>query len=315
MYVVQQVQSCKSDALKWVEELEILPQACKVQTNGLEQDVDSIRRDMDEIEKKNKAQRRTLTRTHIDWARDGAAVPLDQIAAHFRVVSRTQPKEIAMKEFATYKTLRASMRPGIGNPGKIGGIGGMSASQTNIGHGHNPSNASIASDSDLASEDVENMFSKLMLQFYKRANATVREVETLLKKTHQNTKKLCHFYGCDESTKWEDIFLIFNQFRDRFQKASRELGILAQKQKRKEMISQQKENLANKLKNRKNRQEVVNDTKNNVDLDNVDNKSNDKNAQSAAAQNKTKAMYAKYMQKKKEADLTKTQPDQQQMWV
>jgi len=201
MYVIQTVKVASPDALMWVDDLHMLPQACKVQTSALQQDVDAIIRDMNEIETKIKSHRRTMTKTHTEWTRDGSAVSLNQVASHFRVVSR-QPKALQLAEFSTYDSLRASQI----NDNKQDKV------------------------KDEIDEDVENMFSKLMLQFYKRANATVRELDTEFKKAQSDGKELAKKFGYEEDRLFEDILGIFNQFRERFIKAEKEM--LSQEEKK-----------------------------------------------------------------------------------
>merc|ERR1712176_936012 len=76
---------------------------------------DAIKRDMGAIEKYLKAQRRTMTKMASDWAREGTAVSVNQIASHIRKLSRSGPQAL-FNGCETYATLKV----GMGMPGKVG---------------------------------------------------------------------------------------------------------------------------------------------------------------------------------------------------
>jgi len=292
MYIIQTIKAVSPDALSWVDDMYMLPQAAKIQTATLQQDMDVITRDMAEIETKIKSHRRTMTKTHSEWARDGSAVSLNQVASHFRVVSR-QPKASQLQEFASYDTLRSPL--------------------------NNNKQQIIDKIKDDSDDDVENMFSKLMLQFYKRANATVRELDTDFKKMQNIGKDLAKKYGYEEDRAFEDILGIFNQFRERFIKAQKEMYSQEEKNKRKEIRQQQTIQLADKLKNRPNKDLVTkyaNDTTS-VDIDENGDQQNS-NDNEAAPQNtqRTQDMYQKFLSKKKEQEVNeKQQPNKKDMWL
>merc|ERR1719461_2703558 len=88
---------------------------------------------------------------------------------------------------------------------------------------------------DSKSEEMEeNMFGKVMILFHKKQNSKVTEVETFLKKTQMDSKKLGQYFGFEEGKKWEEILIVFHLFREQFSKALRELTIKRQKEQRKQ---------------------------------------------------------------------------------
>ncbi|ETO08500.1 hypothetical protein RFI_28888, partial [Reticulomyxa filosa] len=151
-------------------------------------DVDELQRDIQELEKRVKAHRRTMTKTHSDWAREGVSIGLQHVASHIRHVSRL-PKALQMAELSNYGTLRAPLKEAEKEE----------------------------------EEKQENQFSMSMLRFYKRENTTVRQVDTELKKLELECKQTATYFGCDEDTKWEEMFSAFLNFRERFIKAQREI--------------------------------------------------------------------------------------------
>ena len=94
LHLVETIDSADNDALKWVEDLEILERVYKIKTNSILNDLDAIKRDMASIQKYLKAQRRTMTKMASDWAKDGAAVSVNQIASHIRNLSKSGPQAL-----------------------------------------------------------------------------------------------------------------------------------------------------------------------------------------------------------------------------
>ena len=94
LHVVETIDKVDKEALKWVEELEILERMYRIKTNSILNDLDAIKRDMGSIEKYIKAQRRTMTKMASDWAKDGAAVSVNQIASHIRKLSKSGPQAL-----------------------------------------------------------------------------------------------------------------------------------------------------------------------------------------------------------------------------
>merc|ERR1711971_551215 len=156
-------------------ELDILERVYKIKTNAILNDLDAIKRDMGAIEKYLKAQRRTMTKMASDWAREGTAVSVNQIASHIRKLSKNGPQAL-FNGCETYATLKV----GMGLPGKVG---------LNFGKGK----------ADEKMDDIEeNSFGKTMILFHKRQNSKVTEVETFLKKTQMECKKLSSYFGFEE---------------------------------------------------------------------------------------------------------------------
>jgi len=151
-----------------------------------------------------------MSRAYLQWAQTGAGISLNQVATHIRGISKL-PQQLQSQEFSNYGTLRVQPK--------------MSIQPTPSNNNNNINNINDDNDKDIQ----DNIFSKIMYQFYKRASAKVREVETEFKKNEQEAKQLAIYYGCDESKKWEEIFSIFNDFRDNFIKAQKEVEELEKK--------------------------------------------------------------------------------------
>merc|ERR1711933_423907 len=115
LFVVELIDKIDADALQWIQELDILERVYKIKTNAILNDLDAIKRDMGAIEKYLKAQRRTMTKMASDWAREGTAVSVNQIASHIRKLSRSGPQAL-FNGCETYATLKV----GMGMPGKVG---------------------------------------------------------------------------------------------------------------------------------------------------------------------------------------------------
>jgi len=253
--------------------LDQLAESIKVQSSGLAGEIDEINRDMKEIEKKISFHKRSMSRAYVQWAQSGGGIPLDHVAKHIRGASKL-PAAMQVQELASYGTLKAPLK--------------------------------VHEDPQNDMEIQENMFSKIMFQFYKRAMAQVREVQTDLKKAEQEAKNLALFFGFDESRMWEEMLSIFNDFRDKFIKAKRELDDFEKKEHRKELLKQQKEQLQTQLANKKKPEEVAKMMGKSI------------NPAAAAESEKTQQekkkmedMYMKYKQKEKE----KKDHEGGKMWV
>merc|ERR1712110_643708 len=205
-----------------------------------------------------------------DWAREGTAVSVNQIASHIRKLSKSGPQAL-FNGCETY----ASLKVGMGMPGKVG---------INFGK--------VVDDSK--SEDMEeNMFGKVMILFHKKQNSKVTEVETFLKKTQMDCKKLSAYFGFEEEKKWEEVLLVFHLFREQFSKALRELTIKRQKEQRKQNQNEKKNKLAKQPK----KSEVVKTM--NLDLDSNQDGNDKKAAASSSQKGKASAMYAAFVKNKK----------------
>merc|ERR1712176_1186348 len=174
----------------------------------------------------------------------------------------------------------------MGMPGKVGGNFGKQ-------------------DDSKSEEMEENMFGKVMILFHKKQNSKVTEVETFLKKTQMDCKKLSAYFGFEEEKKWEEILLVFHQFRLQFGKALRELTIKRQKEQRKLNQNEKKNQLAAKLAIQPKKSDVVKTM--NLDLDSNED-GNDKKSTSSSQKGKASAMYAAFVKNKKSnaAHSTKT---------
>jgi len=210
-FVVDQMQTASPDALKWVDDFEILGEASKVGSHSLLSDVEELQRDIQELEKRVKAHRRTMTKTHSDWAREGVSIGLQHVASHIRHVSRL-PKALQMAELSNYGTLRAPLKD------------------------------ANTTEKDKEEEKQENQFAISMLRFYKQENTTVRQVDTELKKLELECKQTAAYFGCDEEMKWEELFTLLLNFRERFMKAQRELEAESKRKDRQEKQLQKKMN-------------------------------------------------------------------------
>lgn len=199
------------------------------------QDLDAIKRDMKSIDKHLKAQRRTMTKTHSEWVASGAAVSLNQLAKHIRKASKTLPAEQLAMELETYPTLSS----GLGMPGKI--------IPSFMKGGKKSVNNKLAADDE---DEEENMFGKVMLLFYKKSNSKVTDVDTQLKTTQMQARKMAIFFGFEESKKWEEMLCIFDAFRDNFIKAQREILARRERKHRLDMQNEKRKALANKLAHR-----------------------------------------------------------------
>ena len=105
VHVVETIDRIDADALHWVDDVEILERVYKIKTNTVENDLDAMKRDMGAIEKYLKAQRRSTTKMATDWAKDGAAISVNQIASHIRKLSKSGP-EVLFKGLETYSGLK-----------------------------------------------------------------------------------------------------------------------------------------------------------------------------------------------------------------
>ena len=105
VHVVETIDRIDRDALQWVDDVESLERVYKIKTNTVENDLDAMKRDMGAIEKYLKAQRRSTTKMATDWAKDGAAVSVNQIASHIRKLSKSGP-EIMFRGCETYSGLK-----------------------------------------------------------------------------------------------------------------------------------------------------------------------------------------------------------------
>merc|ERR1711933_53842 len=166
----------------------------------------------------------------------------------------------------------------MGMPGKIG---------VNFGK----------ADDSKSEEMEENMFGKVMILFHKKQNSKVTEVETFLKKTQMDCKKLSAYFGFEEEKKWEEVLLVFHLFREQFSKALRELTIKRQKEQRKLNQNEKKNQLAAKLANQPKKSDVVKTM--NLDLDSNDDGNDKKSASSSSQKGKASAMYAAFVKNKK----------------
>merc|ERR1719361_1768985 len=273
LFVVELIDKIEPDALGWIEELGILERVYKIKTNSILNDLDAIKRDMGAIEKYLKAQRRTMTKMASDWAREGTAVSVNQIASHIRKLSKSGPQAL-FNGCETY----ASLKVGMGMPGKVG---------MNFGK--------VVDDSK-SDEIEENMFGKVMILFHKKQNSKVTEVETFLKKTQMDCKKLSAYFGFEEEKKWEEVLLVFIYFREQFSKALRELTIKRQKDQRKQNQNEKKSQLAAKLAKQPKKSDVVKSMNMDLDSNGIDNKTA---AASSSQKGKASAMYAAFVKNKK----------------
>merc|ERR1712187_824525 len=155
LHVVEQIDKIDPSVLQWVEELDILERVYKIKTNAIMNDLDAIKRDMGAIEKYLKAQRRTMTKMASDWAREGTAVSVNQIASHIRKLSRSGPQAL-FNGCETYATLKV----GMGMPGKVG---------VNFGKQEDDKKENKEDD------ETENVFGKVMMLFYKKQNSKITE--------------------------------------------------------------------------------------------------------------------------------------------
>merc|ERR1712228_429708 len=115
----------------------------------------------------------------------GTAVSVNQIASHIRKLSKSGPQAL-FNGCETYATLKV----GMGMPGKVG--------------------LNFSKVDDSKSEDMEeNMFGKVMILFHKKQNSKVTEVETFLKKTQMDRKKLSAYFGFEEEKKCCLFFIYF----------------------------------------------------------------------------------------------------------
>eukprot|EP00483_Globobulimina_turgida_P000140 UN00140 len=218
------------DALKWIPDTEILERTFKIKTNSILNDLDAIKRDMGAISQYLKAQRRTMTKMASDWAKDGAAVSVNQIASHIRKLSKNGPAAM-FNGCETY----AGLKVGLGGFGKVSPNFKKNAVQD------------TKEDEDDDDDEIENVFGKVMMLFHKKQNSKVTEVETFLKRTQMDLKKMATYFGFEEGKKWEEIFVVFYLFREQFRKSLREMQIKRQKQQRKKNQKKTKDQLAAKL--------------------------------------------------------------------
>merc|ERR1712176_1738985 len=166
----------------------------------------------------------------------------------------------------------------MGMPGKVGG--------------------NFGKQDDTKMDDMEeNMFGKVMILFHKRQNSKVTEVETFLKKTQMECKKLSSYFGFEEEKKWEEILMVFHLFRESFSKALRELTIKRQKEQRKQNQNEKKSQLAAKLAKQPKKSEVVKTM--NLDLDSNADQSDQQKTTSTSQKGKASAMYAAFVKNKK----------------
>eukprot|EP01083_Nonionella_stella_P198455 728591_1 len=176
LQLVEIIDNVNKDALNWIKQCEILERTYKIKTNSILNDLDAIKRDMGAIEKYLKAQRRTMTKMASDWAKDGAAVSVNQIASHIRKLSKSGPQAL-FNGCETY----AGLKVGMGGFGKV---------QPNF-----------QKDEELKFEledDEENAFGKVMILFHKKQKSKVTEVETFFKKIQVDVKKLSTYFGFEE---------------------------------------------------------------------------------------------------------------------
>merc|ERR1712019_282645 len=214
-----------------------------------------------------------MTKMASDWAREGTAVSVNQIASHIRKLSRSGPQAL-FNGCETYATLKV----GMGMPGKVG--------------------VNFGKQEDAKMDDMEeNMFGKVMILFHKRQNSKVTEVETFLKKTQMECKKLSAYFGFEEEKKWEEILMVFHLFRESFSKALRELTIKRQKEQRKQNQNEKKSQLAAKLAKQPKKSEVVKTM--NLDLDSNADQSEQQKTTSTSQKGKASAMYAAFVKNKK----------------
>merc|ERR550525_2256401 len=118
---------------------------------------------------------------------------------------------------------------------------------------HSPSPTSNQDD-DLGDD---GMFGKVMILFFKKQRSSVTELETFLKKTRAESRALGAYFGFEEGRKWEEFLLVFHQFREQFSKAVREMNVRRQKEQRKQNQNEKKSQLAEAMKNRPKKEEVV----------------------------------------------------------
>jgi len=136
-----------------------------------------------------------------------------------------------------------------------------------------------------------------MLRFYKKENTTVREVETELKKLELECKKTAAYFGCDEETKWEEMFGIFLNFRERFVKAQREIEAESKKKERQEKQLQKKNELDAQLKKRPQKPAFSQNAEQENATTDASGDTGKANAQSAQQQ-RSLEMYAQYQKAK-----------------
>eukprot|EP00485_Elphidium_margaritaceum_P001784 CAMPEP_0202694076 /NCGR_PEP_ID=MMETSP1385-20130828/8027_1 /ASSEMBLY_ACC=CAM_ASM_000861 /TAXON_ID=933848 /ORGANISM="Elphidium margaritaceum" /LENGTH=629 /DNA_ID=CAMNT_0049349857 /DNA_START=22 /DNA_END=1911 /DNA_ORIENTATION=+ len=274
--VVETLERSNADSLTWVDDLEILERVYKIKTNGILNDLDAIKRDMSSIGKYLKTQRRTMTKMASDWAREGTAVSVAQIASHIRTLSKSGPQAL-FNGCETY----AGLKVGMGLPSSV-----------------KPGFAKQLEVSS-AEEETENVFGKVMIIFHKKQNSKVTEVENFFQKTQQECKKLATYFGFEEGKKWEEMLVVFYLFREQFQKAVREMQMRRQKEQRKQSQMEKKNMLEAKLANQPRKEEVMKTM--HVDLDDKVNgkpTSEDANAKRASETSKASAMYAAFQKEK-----------------
>lgn len=271
------VEALDADARQWVDDLEVLERVAKIKTNDILNNLDAIKRDMEAIQKYLKSRRQTMTKMASDWAREGAAVSVSQVASHIRKLSKSGPKAL-FNGCETY----AGLKVGMGLPGSYKPNFAKKA----------PAAAAVE---DAKEDDLEeNVFGKVMLIFSKGQNSKVTEVETMLKRTQIECKELATYFGFEDGKKWEEVLGVFYQFRERFMKAARELEMKRQKEERKQKQNETKQALQEGLLKRKDRKDIP-------QLNKVVNPDDDEAAVATSSKAPTgaSAMYAAFKKSKK----------------
>jgi hypothetical protein len=198
VFVVEQIMELDPEALNWTDDCEVVESALRITTAGVQREVDELKRDLEELDKRINAHKRTMTKAHSGWARDGGVVGLQHFTTHLRKASRAMD----WKEVSSYSTLRAPLT----------------------------SSALKLAEADLTADK----FQKEMFRFYKRAKAVVKDVQTEMRGTEQLCRDLVLYFGCDEDTSWEEMFAAFTNFRQRFLKARSMVAMAAKKASKKD---------------------------------------------------------------------------------
>lgn len=151
-------------------------------------------------------------------------------------------------------------------------------------------------------DEPESVFGKVMILFFKKQKSKVTEVETFLRQTHADCRTLSAYFGFEEGRKWEEVLMVFYQFRESFQKAIREMRIKRQKEQRKQSQNEKKSQLAGLIKNRPKKEEVVKKFNFSPDSPNGDGGQQSAAQSKSGAQGKGKAsaMYAAYKNSQKQ---------------
>ena len=214
--------------------------------------MDAIKREMEEIAKKVRAHKRTMTKTQTEWAAAGTTLSLASVATHFRLMATLFFFCFFCFVFffvcvCVFLKMKDDTHMGghMGHMGNMGHIHTLHTIDRSMSKAPKAVQTSNLGNFDLISQkkahkkkeeentETENEFAKQMLRFHKKANAIVREVDTLLKRCDNVNSNACKHFGCEDETKWEEILLWFAKFIMRFKEAKLKLDAEAEKCKKK----------------------------------------------------------------------------------